>query len=188
MRELICRKNKSIIFKTRKYICAPKFAAHSLLSKWSPNHFVITNRNGNWICTQKLHVQNVYKYRSPWSETSARNYRPCFRENQPKRSFSIKWKRAFWACFRENWVYKFGQRYRTFATILTPLRFHFLLPLSPWYRSGPYQNIMDPQHSYTELHKFRLRPTLTPRGDWEGLLWGWTIGQRGERWDGAWTK
>ncbi len=38
----------------------------------------------------------------------ARNYRPCFRENQPKRSFSIKWKRAFWACFRENWVYKFG--------------------------------------------------------------------------------
>jgi hypothetical protein len=39
---------------------------------------------------------------------SARNYRPCFRENQPKRSFSIKWKRAFWARFRENWVYKFG--------------------------------------------------------------------------------
>ncbi len=43
-----------------------------------------------------------------WSETCAWNYRPCFRENQPKRSFSIKWKRAFWACFRENWVYKFG--------------------------------------------------------------------------------
>ncbi len=43
--------------------------------------------------------------------TSARNYRPCFRENQPKRSFSIKWKLAFWACFRENWVYKFGHRY-----------------------------------------------------------------------------
>ncbi len=41
-------------------------------------------------------------------EPSARNYRPCFRENQPKRSFSIKWKRAFWARFRENWVYKFG--------------------------------------------------------------------------------
>ncbi len=40
--------------------------------------------------------------------TCARNYRPCFRENQPKRSFSIKWKRAFRACFRENWVYKFG--------------------------------------------------------------------------------
>ncbi len=42
------------------------------------------------------------------SPTCARNYRPCFRENQPKRSFSIKWKRAFLACFRENWVYKFG--------------------------------------------------------------------------------
>ncbi len=41
-------------------------------------------------------------------DTCAQNYRPCFRENQPKSSFSIKWKRAFWACFRENWVYKFG--------------------------------------------------------------------------------
>ncbi len=41
----------------------------------------------------------------------ARNNRPCFRENQPKRSFSIKWKRAFWACFRENCVYKFGHGY-----------------------------------------------------------------------------
>ncbi len=40
--------------------------------------------------------------------SGARNYRPCFRENQPKRSFSIKWKQAFWACFLENWVYKFG--------------------------------------------------------------------------------
>ncbi len=40
------------------------------------------------------------RYRN--KETSARKYRPCFRENQPKRSFSIKWKRAFWACFREN--------------------------------------------------------------------------------------
>ncbi len=41
-------------------------------------------------------------------ENCARNYRPCFRENQPKRSFSIKWKRAFLGCFRENWVHKFG--------------------------------------------------------------------------------
>ncbi len=29
-------------------------------------------------------------------ENGAQNYRPCFRVNQPKRSFSIKWKRAFW--------------------------------------------------------------------------------------------
>ncbi len=46
------------------------------------------------------------RFRLVFAKTSARNYRPCFRENQPKRSFSIKWKRAFWA--RENWVYKFG--------------------------------------------------------------------------------
>ncbi len=46
----------------------------------------------------------------------ARNYRPCFRENQPKRSFSIKWKRAFLACFRENWVYKFGHRWDKWYT------------------------------------------------------------------------
>ncbi len=45
------------------------------------------------------------------SVCSARNYRPCLCENQPKLSFSIKWKRAFWACFRENWVYKFGHRF-----------------------------------------------------------------------------
>ncbi len=51
---------------------------------------------------QSWHATVVRKH------TSARNYRPCFRENQPKRSFSIKWKRAFWARFRENWVYKFG--------------------------------------------------------------------------------
>ncbi len=57
------------------------------------------------------------------SKTSARNYRPCFRENQPKRSFSIKWKRAFWACFRENWVYKFGHR-RNFQTFGWCLQFN----------------------------------------------------------------
>ncbi len=54
--------------------------------------------NRLFICCnrQKLHVQKINKYRSPWSET----------------------------------------RYRTFATILTPLRSHFLLPLNtqniPW--------------------------------------------------------
>ncbi len=54
---------------------------------------------------------NWTKYIHKSKENSARNYRPCFRENQPIRSFSIKWKRAFWACFRENWVYKFGHRW-----------------------------------------------------------------------------
>ncbi len=63
------------------------------------------------------HIKNSYAFIVGKSEdiftftrifACARNYRPCFRQNQPKRSFSIKWKRAFWACFRENWVYKFG--------------------------------------------------------------------------------
>ncbi len=44
-----------------------------------------------------------------WRRTfSARNYRPSFRENKPKTLVLYDWKRAFWACFRENWVYKFG--------------------------------------------------------------------------------
>jgi hypothetical protein len=59
---------------------------------------------------------------------SARNYRPCFRENQPKRSFSIKWKRAFWACFRENWVYKFGHSRRTCKKSLST----YLLTIDLW--------------------------------------------------------
>jgi hypothetical protein len=47
----------------------------------------------------------LHPYFYGFKEPSARNYRPCFRENQPKR--------AFWACFRENWVYKFGHRNRS---------------------------------------------------------------------------
>jgi hypothetical protein len=34
---------------------------------------------------------------------------PRFRENQPKTLVFSHRKRAFWACFRENWVYNFGQ-------------------------------------------------------------------------------
>ncbi len=44
------------------------------------------------------------------SEPSARIYRPSFRENKPKTLVFSHRKRAFWACFRENWVYKFGHR------------------------------------------------------------------------------
>ncbi len=58
-----------------------------------------------------IYLFNYLAFTGSW----ARNYRPCFRENQPKRSFSIKWKRAFWACFRENWVYKFGHWSSTHA-------------------------------------------------------------------------
>ncbi len=37
---------------------------------------------------------------------------PVFAETSPKRSFSMK--RELWACFRKNWVYRFG--HRTVAT------------------------------------------------------------------------
>ncbi len=39
----------------------------------------------------------------------ARIYRLDFRENKPKTLVFNYWKRSFWACFRESWVYKFGQ-------------------------------------------------------------------------------
>ncbi len=35
---------------------------------------------------------------------------PRFRENKPKTLIFSHRKRAFWACFRENWVYNFGHR------------------------------------------------------------------------------
>ncbi len=37
-------------------------------------------------------------------------YRPSFRENKPKTLVLNDWKWWFWACFRENWVYKFRHR------------------------------------------------------------------------------
>jgi hypothetical protein len=40
-------------------------------------------------------------------DSRARIYRP---ENKPKTLVFSHTKRAFWACFRENWVYNFGHR------------------------------------------------------------------------------
>jgi hypothetical protein len=40
--------------------------------------------------------------------SSARIYRPSFLENKPKTLVFSQTKRAFWASFRENWVYNFG--------------------------------------------------------------------------------
>ncbi len=35
---------------------------------------------------------------------------PVFTKTSPKRSYSvIENERLFWACFRENWLYKFGR-------------------------------------------------------------------------------
>ncbi len=36
-------------------------------------------------------------------------YKSGFCENKPKTLVFNGWKRSLWACFRENWVYKFGQ-------------------------------------------------------------------------------
>ncbi len=71
-----------------------------------------------WITKKGCLLFQIFTLNFRWAAaTGARNYRPCFRENQPKRSFSIKWKRAFWACFRENWVYKFGHGLKCFIEI-----------------------------------------------------------------------
>ncbi len=43
------------------------------------------------------------------SEYCARIYRHNFRENKPKTLVFSERKPEFWACFCENWVYKFGR-------------------------------------------------------------------------------
>ncbi len=50
----------------------------------------------------------IHNSKTPLELVSARNYRPSFHENKPKTLVLYDWKRAYWACFRENWVYKFG--------------------------------------------------------------------------------
>ncbi len=49
-----------------------------------------------------------FRYFLPSFVICGRNYRPSFRENKPKTLVFYDWKRAFWACFCEYWVYKFG--------------------------------------------------------------------------------
>jgi hypothetical protein len=44
---------------------------------------------------------------------------PLFRENKPKTLVFSHWKQAFWACFRENWVYNF--RHSSRARKLSPV-------------------------------------------------------------------
>jgi hypothetical protein len=45
---------------------------------------------------------------------------PRFRENKPKALVFSHWKRAFWACFHENWVYNFGHSCEINCGHLTP--------------------------------------------------------------------
>jgi hypothetical protein len=49
------------------------------------------------VCSATLHQQ-----------TGVRIYKASFHENEPKKLVFSHTKRAFWACFRENWVYNFG--------------------------------------------------------------------------------
>jgi hypothetical protein len=58
-----------------------------------------------------FHLRVLLNTQQDWRDkaTCARIYRPRFRENKPKMLVFTYWKLAFWACFRENWVYNFGQ-------------------------------------------------------------------------------
>ncbi len=60
----------------------------------------------------------------------ARIYRPSFRENKPKLLVFSHTKRAFWTCFRENWVYNFDHRkesYRKVSFIYSKIVWKFCL-------------------------------------------------------------
>ncbi len=70
----------------------------------------------------------------PW-DIGARIYRPSFRENKPKTLVFHYWKCLFWACFHENWVYKFGHgalRFHSFYVVEEYAKgyCHTLIPLS----------------------------------------------------------
>jgi hypothetical protein len=54
----------------------------------------------------------------------ARIYRPSFHEKKPQTLVFSHTKRAFWACFRENWVYNFGLRTPFLSFQATILRLH----------------------------------------------------------------
>jgi hypothetical protein len=64
-------------------------------------------------CPNYVQKFGLWKRKVSWnatnhSEASAPIYWPSFCENKPKTLVFVYWKRSFWACFCENWVYKFG--------------------------------------------------------------------------------
>ena len=61
-----------------------------------------------FVCKINYNLNCRERWRHVDSQSCARNYRPSFRGNKPKTLVLYDWKRAFWAGFRENWVYKFG--------------------------------------------------------------------------------
>jgi hypothetical protein len=54
----------------------------------------------------------------------ARICRPSFHENKPKTLVFSHTKRAFWSCFRENWVYNFGH-WCLMSSLTFPTRFRW---------------------------------------------------------------
>ncbi len=63
-------------------------------------------------CCPSTHDQAIrYSRRTNWfqftSVFSSWIYRPSCCKNKPKTIVINHWKRMFWACFRENWVYYF---------------------------------------------------------------------------------
>ncbi len=61
-----------------------------------------------WMGDLKFSEVKIGFRRKRWMETGAQIYRPSFRKNKFKTLVYIHRKRAFRACFRENWVYNFG--------------------------------------------------------------------------------
>ncbi len=68
---------------------------------------------GPWDHLVSVSAKKVKKCHAcvPLREYCARIYRPSFHENKPKTLVFSHRQRAFWACFRENWVYKFRHGY-----------------------------------------------------------------------------
>jgi hypothetical protein len=62
-------------------------------------------------------IENILKTLTTLNVPGARIYRLSFHENKPKTLVFSHTKRAFWACFRENWIYNFGHGYRTVCRI-----------------------------------------------------------------------
>ncbi len=67
----------------------------------------VYNSSENCICS--LLMLPSVSTKGSLKNAGARIYRPSFRENKPITLVFSHTKRAFWACFRENWVYNFGQ-------------------------------------------------------------------------------
>ncbi len=65
-----------------------------------------------FLDTRSIFLQNQQTMRSLHPprgyKSCARIFRPSFRENKPKTLVFSHTKRAFWAGFREYWVYNFG--------------------------------------------------------------------------------